>query len=60
MALKLNHDYHIVELTRISNDALDWCIEQFGFPDAGRWFNRGTAIYFADSRDHLMFVIRWA
>jgi hypothetical protein len=60
MALKLNHKYYIVELTRISNEALEWCLEMFGDPDAERWFNRGNSVYFANSKDHLMFVIRWA
>mgnify|MGYP000173091595 CR=1 FL=1 len=58
----LDHEYHIVELYRFSQNAIDWCIEKFG-PEGYRWFTTSSnnrKIYFADPKDHLMFTLRWS
>ena len=53
---RLNHDYHIVELVHKSQDALDWCWEKLG-PPGSRWFGLHNRIYFADPKDHMMFLL---
>ena len=56
----IDHEYHIVELEYTSNDTLNWCLEMFGNPKSTRWFNRGNKVYFADSKDHMMFLLKWS
>lgn len=55
----VDHEYHIVELEYANTDCIEWCSEKFG-EDIGRWFRRGSKIYFANATDHLMFVLRWS
>jgi hypothetical protein len=58
-SLIIDHEYHIVELHRYSQNAIDWCSEKFG-PIGGRWFYHNHKICFKDPQDHLMFLLRWA
>lgn len=59
--LKIDHDYYVVELARpLPNDLLIWMEENYGQPNGDRWFYRWTKIYFANQKDHLMFVIKWS
>jgi hypothetical protein len=62
MIILIDHEYHIVELTKygMPTEVMDWMIEKFGDQGDGRWFYRHAKIYFADPKDHLMFVLRWA
>jgi hypothetical protein len=49
-------DYYIVEMYEIPDRVVDWLHEKCG----NRWFMRSNKIYFANSNDHLMFILRWA
>ena len=59
----IDQEYHVVELFRYSEEAIDWCKEKFG-PLGRRWFFQSTLgmhkIYFIDKRDHMMFLLRWS
>jgi len=58
----IDHEYHVVELHRYSLEAIDWCVEMFG-SQGSRWFTNSAnhnKIYFANSKDHLMFILRWS
>jgi hypothetical protein len=59
-----DYEYTIVELhPLLSRDGtkpwLEWCYEIFGPPSPDRWFWRPNKIYFHNSYDHMMFLIRW-
>ncbi len=59
--LRVDHDYYVVELVKsLPNIVMDWMCETYGKPDGTRWFYRSNKIYFADQKDHLMFVIKWS
>jgi hypothetical protein len=62
MGMIINHDYHIVELNQygMTTKVMQWMLEKFGRQDQGRWFYRHPKIYFTNSQDHLMFVLRWS
>jgi hypothetical protein len=56
----IDHEYHVVELYRIPDVMLDWCLEKFG-EHGVRWFVvHHTKIYFTSSKDHMMFLLRWS
>lgn len=58
---KINHDYHIVELSRhLPKEVHEWLFEKLGQPNDHRWFIRNKKIYFLNEKDHLMFLLRWA
>jgi hypothetical protein len=55
-----DHEYHVVELEYANVDCIEWCSEKFGEAVLGRWFRKGSKIYFLNAQDHLMFLLRWA
>jgi hypothetical protein len=56
-----DHEYYIVEMYHWPDiEVLDWCVEQFGKESGARWTFKFPNFYFADSKDHLMFTLRWA
>lgn len=58
--IKLNHDYHGVELKRpLSSNIREWLTEKLGHPNGDTWFIRHTTVYFANEKDHLMFLLKW-
>ena len=61
--IKFDHDYHGVELDVWSKppaEMFEWLQTKFGPGDGNRWFYRSGTVYFADQRDHMMFLLRWA
>lgn len=57
----INHEYHVVELNnvRVPDEVFEWLQVKFGPGDGRRWHYRHPKIYFADRRDHMMFLLRW-
>jgi hypothetical protein len=60
LGLKIDQEYHVVELNWRDRESLAWCLERFGDPRADKWFERSNKIYFYDPKDHMMFLLRWA
>jgi hypothetical protein len=60
--IMVDHEYHIVELNTfgMTTEVTKWLIEKYGEQGNGRWFYRHPTIYFTDSKDHLMFTLRWS
>ena len=60
--IKINHDYHIVELNQygMTTEVMEWMIKKFGDQYEGRWFYKHPKIYFVNSQDHLMFLLWWS
>jgi len=58
--LQINHDYHVVEMYKVPNEVLVWLHERHGLGDGRIWMYKHPKIYFANARDHLMFVLRWS
>jgi len=54
------HEYHVVELEYPDTNALEWCFERWGQADGEKWFSRNNKIFFYDTRDHMMFLLRWS
>jgi len=51
-------EYHVVEFhNAVPNDALDWLSNKFGEPDSKRWFYHNKKIYFANTTDHMLFLL---
>jgi len=64
MKVRLEHEYHIVELTPLVQqdgvlEWLEWCYDIFGPPREDKWFWRPNKIYFYNAHDHMMFLLRW-
>lgn len=61
MTLLIDHEYHVVELHRPSPPAeiFEWLQLRLGPGDGTRWFYKHPKLYFADKKDHLMFLIQW-
>jgi hypothetical protein len=59
--VKIEHEYHIVELDQfnIPQETVEWLRVKYGPGDGTRWFYKNPKIYFADPKDHLMFLLRW-
>jgi hypothetical protein len=55
-----NHDYHVVEMYRVPAEVLDWLYERHGPGDGSTWWYIYPKIYFANPRDHTMFILRWS
>ena len=57
-----DREYHIVELhnVRLTDEVLDWLKASCGPAGKGSWFLNHPNLYFANERDHLMFVLRWS
>jgi hypothetical protein len=60
--LLLDHEYHVVELYTISDlsEMFEWLQLRFGAGDGSRWMYKHPKLYFADPKDHMMFLIRWS
>lgn len=58
--IKIDHDYHVVELNNyaIPHQIWDWMQDQFGPATGSRWFYKHPKIYFANASDHLMFLLK--
>ena len=56
--MKINHDYHCIELKYEPVEVSLWLLDKFGVPgSSNRWFRRGSKLYFEDPKDHLMFLV---
>ena len=56
--IEVDHEYSVIELEKLTPELISWLNKQFG-PPTGRWWISHYKIYFRDSRDHLMCVLRW-
>ena len=56
----LNHDYHVVEMHKVPNQVIEWLHEKHGIGDGNIWMYKHPKIYFANPKDHMMFVLRWS
>jgi hypothetical protein len=56
------HQYTVAELntSRITEELFAWLQTQFGPADGTRWFYKSPRLYFANSKDHTMFLLRWS
>jgi hypothetical protein len=58
--IHLDHDYHVVELSRpLPYEVYEWLKTKFGLGNGDRWFFRNNKIYFTNAPDHLMFILTW-
>lgn len=57
----IEHDYHIVELHNIQPPAemFEWLQLRFGPGNGTKWMYKHPKVYFADPKDHMMFLLRW-
>lgn len=62
MGVKVDHEYHIVELHNVVPPAemFEWLQVRLGPGDGTRWMYKHPKLYFADAKDHLMFTVRWS
>ncbi len=63
MGILANHEYTVVELRTnvyLPDEMFAWLQTQFGPGDGERWFFKPPKVYFADRRDHMMFLLRWS
>jgi hypothetical protein len=62
VAMIYPHEYHIVELNHygMSTEIQNWLQAQLGVGNGEHWFYRHPRIYFKNSKDHLMFLLRWS
>jgi len=60
--LLVDHEYHIVELNgfRAPDAMFEWLQLRLGPGDGTRWWYKHPKLYFADPKDHMMFLIRWS
>jgi hypothetical protein len=56
--IEQGHDWHVVEVTVITQDMTEWCHNRLG--ETGRYFLRPPRLFFRDESDHLMFVLRFS
>jgi len=59
----VNQEYRIVELNTdidLPEEMIPWLKENFGNGSDGRWAIRYPNVYFANSKDHLLFTLRWS
>lgn len=61
MSVLIDHEYHIVELNgwRMPDEVLVWLHENYGLGDGKIWMYKHPKVYFANPRDHLMFLLKW-
>jgi len=62
MIILTDHEYHIVELNpqKPPVEMFEWLMLQLGAGDGTRWMYKHPKLYFADPRDHMMFLLRWS
>jgi len=55
-------EYHVVELQPHNPPAemFEWLQLRLGPGNGDRWFYKHPKLYFADKKDHLMFLLRWS
>ena len=60
--IKINHTYTVAELhsARVNAELFEWLQTQFGPADGTRWFYKSPRLYFANSKDHMMFLLKWS
>jgi hypothetical protein len=59
----VDHEYHVVELHTFKippAEMFEWLQLKFGPGDGYRWMYKHPKIYFADPKDHMMFLLRWS
>ena len=56
--IQADYEYHVIELERLTTEVINWLNHSFGSPGP-RWWMNNYRIYFRDSKDHLMFILRW-
>jgi hypothetical protein len=57
----VEHEYHIVELNfQAPAEVFEWLMLKFGPGDGTRWMYKHPRLYFANSKDHLLFTLRWS
>ena len=58
----IDHDYYIVELQNVMlpDELFEWLETNCGKSGKDSWFLKHPNLYFAKSRDHLMFVLKWS
>jgi hypothetical protein len=56
------HEYHIVELNSSNPppEVFEWLMINFGAGNGTRWMYRPPNLYFSNSKDHLLFTLRWS
>ena len=61
MIILTDHEYHIVELNpqKPPAEMFEWLMLRLGAGDGTRWLYKHPKVYFADPRDHMMFLLRW-
>ena len=57
--IKPNHDYYVVEMHKVPHYVIEWLFENYGIGDGTRWIYKHPKIFFANSKDHMMFLLRW-
>lgn len=50
--------YDVIEVEGNLYPAVKWCNERFGAPGE-RWFISNDSFYFLNSRDAMLFELRW-
>jgi len=58
--LLIDHEYHIVELYHVPDEVFSWLEEIHGPGDGTVWMYKHPKIYFANPKDHMMFLLRWS
>lgn len=58
--IRIDHDYHVVEMYRVTTEVLDWLYERHGRGDGTVWMYKHPRIYFSNPKDHIMFILRWS
>ena len=60
--LLIDHEYHVVDLNAfyVPDGMFEWLQLRFGTGDGTRWMYKHPKLYFADPKDHMMFLIRWS
>lgn len=56
----VDHDYHVVEMHKVPNQVIEWLHEKYGIGDGTIWMYKHPKIYFANPKDHMMFILRWS
>ena len=62
MGIKVDHEYHIIEFNNFlpPEEMFDWLWDNFGDGSDGRWLFKFPNLYFANSKDHLLFTLKWS
>jgi hypothetical protein len=62
MTIQVDHEYHGVEVSRMSPEVYTWLETRMGM-SGERWFIKGhfgsATIFFRDPKDHTMFLLSW-